>query len=525
MKMFLGNQIRADDPRKEMVYRNFARNLDDIVQAGIGSGAKVLLNTVAVNLTDCPPFASLTNANLSAADAAEFGKLYSKGQQAQAQSNWVAAAQNFEAAAKLDKLFPRLQFDWAECLARTGNLAAAREHFQKACDADALPFRADSRINDVITAAGKKFAGDKLVFLDAASTLANQTADGLCGQETFYEHVHFNFDGEFRLALAWAAQVEKILPPEIASHAATNSWASQQVCEARLGLTDWNRCAVTEMMIDRIRRPPFSDQSNNAELLAELKGEAGALRARMNPATAQAAAKLYQQAIGNVPWDPLLRENFAEFLESAGDLKAALEQRQAVVPLLPHHYESVYQVGRLLEEMNQFDAAEPYLLNAVALRPTLAEGWSELGEVHLGGGKFAQALTDFQHASQLDPADATSLGLSGKALSHLNRHAEAIQYYRQALQLQPNLWEADLALGDELAGINQFAEAKIAYAQAVALQPASALAHLDLGVTLARLGQFNEAIGQFEETLRLDPGNAQAREYLERVQGWKNHKP
>ena len=82
-----------------------------------------------------------------------------------------------------------------------------------------------------------------------------------------------------------------------------------------------------------------------------------------------------------------------------------------------------------------------------------------------------------------------------------------------------------MALGDELAGINLFAEAKDAYAQVVALKPANALAHLDLGVMLARLGQFDEAISQFEETLRLDPGNSQAREDLERVQGWKNHRP
>ena len=525
MKMFLGNQLRADDPRKEMVYRNFARNLDDIVQAGLGSGAKVLLNTVAVNLKDCPPFASLTNADLSAADATEFGKLYASGQQAQAQSNWVAAAKSFEEAAKLDGLFPQLQFNWAECLAQAGDLAAAREHFQKACDADALPFRADSRINDIIAAAGKKFAGDKLVFLDAAATLAAQTPDGLCGRETFYEHVHFNFDGEFRLASSWAAQVEKMLPPEILSRAATNAWASQQLCETRLGLTDWNRCAVTEMVIDRMQRPPLSTQSNNAERVAQLRAEAGALRARMNPITAQTAAQLYLQAIGKSPEDPLLRENSAEFLESAGDLKAALVQRQAVMRLLPHHYESFYQVGRLQEEMNQFDAAEPYLLKAVALRPTLAEGWSELGDVHMGTGKFAEAVTDFQHAAELDPADATSIGLAGKALSKLNRHTEAIQHYRQALQLQPNLWEADLALGDELTAASEFAEARDAYAQAATLKPDNALAHLDLGVMLARLGQFDGAISQFEETLRLDPHNSQAREYLERVQGWKNHRP
>ena len=58
-----------------MVYQNFERNLNDIVRVGLDSGAKILLNTVAVNLKDCPPFASLTNANLPAADRAQFDQI------------------------------------------------------------------------------------------------------------------------------------------------------------------------------------------------------------------------------------------------------------------------------------------------------------------------------------------------------------------------------------------------------------------------------------------------------------------
>jgi hypothetical protein len=47
---------------------------------------------------------------------------------------------------------------------------------------------------------------------------------------------------------------------------------------------------------------------------------------------------------------------------------------------------------------------------------------------------------------------------------------------------------------------------------------------MDLDVMQARPGQFDEALRQFEETLRLEPGNQQAREYIDRVQGWKNRK-
>ncbi|HXD01559.1 MAG TPA: tetratricopeptide repeat protein, partial [Verrucomicrobiae bacterium] len=346
MKMFVGNEIRADDPRRDRVHQNFERNLDDIVEAGLGSGAKILLNTVAVNLKDCPPFGSLTNANLPAGDAAQFSALLAEAEAAAGRKDFAAAAQKFEAAAKIDPQFPELQFRRAQCLLSAGDPAGAKELFQKACDLDALPFRADSRINGTIAAAGKKFAGDKLTFFDAAEALAAEAPDGICGQETFYEHVHFNFDGEFKLGRAWAGEVEKMLPLEIAASSSTNGWMSQEACEARLGLTDWNRCEVTDMVIDRLHKPPLGGQSNNAERLVSLREEKRTLQARMKPATETAAAGIYVDAIGREPTDHELHENYAEFLESAGHVKEALAEREKVVSLLPHSCESFYQAGR-----------------------------------------------------------------------------------------------------------------------------------------------------------------------------------
>jgi tetratricopeptide (TPR) repeat protein len=521
MKMFLGNEVRAGDPRRERVYDNFQRNLEDIVQAGLGSGAKILLNTVAVNLKDCPPFASLTNASLPAGDRAQFAELLSEVDSAAAAADFATALRKLEAGAGLDAEFPGLQFRWAQCLLATGNAAGARERFQKACDLDALPFRADSRINGAIAVVGKKYAGDRLTFFDAAAALAAQAPGGICGGETFYEHVHFNFDGEFRLGCAWAEQVERMLPAQIASGGPTNGWASQSACEARLGLTDWNRCEVTVMVMDRLHRPPLAGQLNNTERMAALRGEERELSARMKTSTEPAAAGVYMGAIAGRPSDPLLYENYAEFLESAGHVKEALEQRRKVVPLLPHDCEGYYQVGRLLNELNQFDEAEGQLTTAVTLRPRMAQAWAELGSSHLGGGKFAQAIADFSKAGELDPSDAMNPALAGRALAGLNRHAEAIDSYRRALQMQPDLWEVSIALGDELVATDKLPEAAQAYADAIRTKPDNTLAHLDLGVLLARMGRFDDALREFDETLRIEPGNQRAMDYRARVQGWK----
>lgn len=524
MDMFVGNQLRAEDPRKATVYDNFERNLQDILQAGLNSGAKILLNTVAVNLKDCAPFASLANSNLPAADRAEFDRLYAAACADQAHGNFAGAAREFALAGKLDPHFPELQFRWAGCSQALTNLADAQEHWQLASDDDALPFRADSRINAAIKGTGRRFPGEQLAVFDAAAELAKAQPAGVCGRETFFEHVHFNFDGEFALGRAWADQVAKLLPANISQAAQTNVWSSQAACNHRLGLTDWNRCAVTERMLAFCATHPLSDQSNNAERRQWLRDEVDHLRQQMNAATAQAATTEYQAAINRAPQDFLLRQNFAEFLESAGDLKSAAAQWQEICALIPHSCEPFYQAGRLLSLLDQWDAAQTALLKAVALRPRLPEAWYELGNVQLGTGKFAAALHAYNQARELDPTSGAYCAYAAKALSELNRHPEATQLYRLATALQPELMEAHFGLGDELSSASQFAEAESEYAQVLRLQPALPLAHLDRGVMLARLGRFDDALQEFETTLRLDPSNAQAREYLDRVRGWQRQR-
>lgn len=76
---------------------------------------------MAVNLRDCPPFASLATSNLPAADRARFEELYAAAGAFEAEADFAAAARCWEQAARLDPQLPELQFRWAECLARMTN--------------------------------------------------------------------------------------------------------------------------------------------------------------------------------------------------------------------------------------------------------------------------------------------------------------------------------------------------------------------------------------------------------------------
>jgi tetratricopeptide (TPR) repeat protein len=511
LQMFLGNQLAPNDPRKEVVYKNFQRNLRDILRAGRNSGAAIVLNTVSVNLKDCPPFASLPSGTLAPADREKCDRLCADGRGAEMNGDWKLAAADFGEAGALDPQLADAQFRQGQSLLRLNDTAAAAGHFQKACDCDALPFRADSRINAIIRETGQQLGGPKLVLCDAAASLP---APGkIAGQETFYEHVHFNFDGNYRLAMLWTAQAERLLPDDVKTKA-KGGWASQEVCEARLGLTDWNRRDVLNAVRQRMERPPLNSQFNNKERVSELTGQIDRFFRQRTAAAATQARSLYIDAIARAPRDYLLPENFGEFLELTGDIKqAALEWKQAR-ELMPRNPFAFLTEGQLLEKLVELSAARDDFRQAVNLHPGYAEAWFELGKLDAIEGKLEEAIKDYQQAAALQPNDSQTYLYMGKALSLLKRTDESTQDFRRALELDGANWEAHYALGGELGMHGRIEAAKAEFEQVVRLQPQFAMGHLNLGVALLKLNERAGAREQFAETLRLDPANKSARGYL-----------
>jgi len=525
MQMFLGNQLAPDDPRRKVVYRNFQRNLQDILQAGLDSGAKIILNTVAVNLKDCPPFASLSDTNLPAADQSAGDKFYREGIAAGQQGHFDEASQLLGQAAGLDSSSADRQFHLGACLLQLNNVAAAREHFQQACDDDALPFRTDSRINDLIRQAGQKYSGPNLDLFDAVKALETNGPAPIPGQETFYEHVHFNFDGSYRLARAWAGQVHSLLPEAVRNRAATD-WASQETCERQLGLTDWNRSLVIQSVLQRLQQPPLSTQLDNTRRIQSFNDQIKELRQQMDAANAKATARgIYLDALNHTPDDYFLHENFAQFLESIGDFKQAVSEWQQACLLSPRNPFAFCQAGRLLARTSQPAEAHAAFSEAIALHPRYFEAWLELGRSYFAEGKYEPALKDYDYARQLQPNNPDVHFEMGRTLSLLQRPAESVAHFRRAIQLKPDYWEAHYCLGGELALQGEVPEARSEFETVIQLQPDYAPAHLNLGVALMKQNQPDDASRQFQETLLLEPTNRFASDYLIQIQYLKKRAP
>lgn len=518
MEMFARNRVPPDDPRKETVYRNFQRNLHDILDCGAASGARVLLNTVAVNLKDCPPFVSLGATNLPESERSAFGKYCDDATQAESEGRAADAAQAWADAAKLAPLSADAAYGLGQCLLRIPKAAAALPALQAACDHDALPFRADSRINKTIRDAATEFAQRGVVLVDAAAELETNGPSAILGDETFFEHVHFNFDGNYRLARVWADQIAQQLPP-VMTAGKSPAWATQELCERRLALTDWNRCNVIDGIIRRMQQAPLNSQANNASRVAALRAQVAGMHEHMDAAGAARAREIYTEALDHSPGDHDLLENFADFLVTTGDPKSAAAEWEKVHELLPDDYLADFRLGNTYALNGQLAEAEASLTTAVTLRPDLADAWLTLGQTHAAEGKLDAALTDYMRGEKLRPTDPEFHYNAGKALSLLKRGDDALVEFRRAIELRPDYWEAHYALGGQLGFADRIDDAAREFQEVIRLQPNFAPAHLNLGVAWMKASRMNDAAREFEETLRLDPGNKVAADYLRKARG------
>ena len=330
MEMFANSRLGYDDPARLRAYANFKGNLEDILRAAHKAGVPVILSTVAVNLKDCAPFASIHAAGLNADAETAWNQIYQQGIALETSGSYRGALNLYQRAARIDPHFADLQFRLGTCDLALSNRVQALREFELARDYDALDFRADTRINSAIEEAASRNAGQGVHLLDASTIFAQNCPANIPGLELFYEHVHLNFAGNYLLALNFAEQTKQILPASIAARD-KGSWASAQLCDDRLGETAWDRYRDWQPIRSRVTSPPFTGQFNHDAMLKVYEEKLEEAKSRMNLQTPAQAQQIYQQALASAPNDYFLHGNYERFLETGGCLTQAIAEGQTLL--------------------------------------------------------------------------------------------------------------------------------------------------------------------------------------------------
>jgi len=509
------------------------------------------LSTVGSNLKDCAPFGSLHTTTLNETQKSKWDGFVQDGIALEAAGSYEQALKQFTQAFAIDSQYAELQFRAGDCELALTNAAQALREFELSRDDDALAFRADARINQIIKEAADAPAGRGVCFLDAARMLAQNSPGGIPGNELFYDHVHLNFAGNYLLGRAFAEQTAKLLPKSILARG-KNEWAPSEVCDRRLAVSPWDRYGVWLDNFSRVSQPPFTDQLNNAPRAKFYMSVLNELKLQMNEETGQQSRAMYKEALALAPDDYFLHDNFAEFLSGIGDLTEAVKEEQQVSQLLPQTPVAPFKIGLLLVGQGKINEAEESFSRALRIRNDYVPAWNELGlilanrqetneaakcftqalrinpgfaETHLAWGfveqcegKLEQATTHYHQAADLQPSGPAAYFYQAVILARKHQRNDAVSCFRAAVWMKPTFWQARYLLAMELVATHEIEEAQAQFSDVVRLRPDFARAHLNYGVALARQRKLEAAQKEFQAALHLNPTDKIAQQNLDAVQ-------
>jgi len=301
MEMFLDQQVPASSPLMQQAYANYEVNLRDTIKVAQREGAKVIVSTVATNLKDCAPFASLHRKTMSPADLRTWSTFVAEGDLDEANSP-AQALKRYQEAAAVDSEYAELEFRMARVAMKLGDYKAAKEHFIRARDLDTLRFRADSKINEINRSVA---ASSGAVLVDAEKILSDAAPDGIIGTDQIYEHVHMTPEGNYLLARAMFFEIA----PKLEQGSQRTEPLSEADCERLLALTGFDRWRLVNEMFGRLQKAPFTNQSNHSEQLFHFAWGAEPPSENPNDTVAQ-----YQWAMERNPEDGMLHLRFGTFL-------------------------------------------------------------------------------------------------------------------------------------------------------------------------------------------------------------------
>ncbi len=455
MEMFAGRTVAAEDPRLARVYQQFEDNLGAIVGQAARRGVPVVVSTVAVNVRDCAPFASVPGRALTPDQLRELQGRVADAREAIDLGRLEQARDRLEAALEIDRGYADTHYLLGIVLEQLGREEEARGRFLEAWQRDALRFRADSRINAIIREVVPHYSGAVLV--DAAAALGAPSVGTLplAGRRYFFEHVHFTFEGNAALAALIAEAVR--LPGRKAGQ---GSGLDLPALAARAGFTPYGELNQVLSMNALMRRPPFTGQVTFAADQAHQQRTAQRLEQSLGTLPAlQRCAGVIEAAAQADPASSFLPFHLASLRARLGRTDEALVLNARAGTLAPPSAEVAVQRAYLLLQAGRSGEAEALLLQSQETDPYYFQTYGLLAQAWLAQKKAREGAAWFSNLAARMPASRVAHELRGQLLSHAGDRAGAEAAWRETLALVPDADGAWLPLTRLLLESNRVEEA------------------------------------------------------------------
>ena len=440
MQMFANNGVSHDDPRMEGVYSHYEDNLADIIEMLRGKGMHVLLSSVPVNLRHSAPFLSVRSQDMSEEQLDQWRARTRRGAQSSDEENWDDAVTQFQAALEIDPDYADTHFRLATAFENVGNLQEAETHYQRALDLDALRFRADTKINQIIQEVAATVESDAFSFVDNAAAFEHASQPFQPGWNLLLEHVHYDFSGNHILA----AEISRSIVNNLAGTANYEPLPSVEVAK-RVGFPNHDTIGEIKNLQGMIQQPPFPGQGNYTELAAFLNDKLASVTGAVG-----SPAEVIQKRQGIVRSglaDWKIYFELAVLNQRLSNTLAVYYHLDRLLELYPHNRESYMKLAEAMSKDGKWREVIPYLEQSLYYtrddKKKIAETINWLGTAYLRTGEYEKATDLLLQVPEKYP-DQIDLNLRayGNLIrysreqgndKHVDRYIEDVQRYARSL--------------------------------------------------------------------------------------------
>lgn len=241
-----------DAPERELMYQNYEANLCAIGKYAKRAGAGMLLCSVPVNQGAIPPLGSVHHKDLKLEELQKWEHCFDTGLSLLPDDPDEALAA-FQTALEIDEWPAKIQFHMGECLLALNRVDEAKERFQRACDWDAHPVRADSRINAIIRQSIEREIVPGILFADVEKHFSTLSPNGIVGQEYCYDFVHLTLEGNYQVASVIFDAMKDFIIAKTGAQQKRGKLSYEECCEL-LGLSPFLELQCLDAILEEQAR-------------------------------------------------------------------------------------------------------------------------------------------------------------------------------------------------------------------------------------------------------------------------------
>jgi tetratricopeptide (TPR) repeat protein len=178
----------------------YRANVQKTVNLAVEAGIPILLTTIPSNLRDLSPMHSIARRDLTEQQQRQQAERRKTAARHFSYQEFEAALSTWRAARQLDPANALLAYREAQCLEGLNRFEEAAEAYVLACDLDGCRFRAPSCFESVVQRVASG-GPDTVLFCDVAGRLRDESRLPVPGNDFFLEHVHYNLEGHWQVAL------------------------------------------------------------------------------------------------------------------------------------------------------------------------------------------------------------------------------------------------------------------------------------------------------------------------------------